>query len=293
MPSVLIVGGDSQIGRALSADLPGLGWSATATTRRPDAAAHAIRFDLSAPPDAWPELPRADAAVLCAAATRQRDCEDDPAGTARVNRDGAIRLARRLTDAGAFVLLLSTVAVFDGRRPYRRHDEAPCPANAYGRQKAEAEEAVLEDRSAAVLRLSKVMGPDMPLLAHWVAELRNDRAITAFDDAGFAPVSARFVVGLVDRILRCRRHGIYHASGDRDLPYATFAAMLCDALRAPGTLCEVRPSGGAAAAGHTTLDMSLERDLFGVDQPGSEATIRQALNDLCGGGSSDKKAMSV
>ena len=76
-------------------------------------------------------------------------------------------------------------------------------------------------------------------------------------------------------ILRARRPGIYHASGDRDLPYTRLAETMCAALGVPLSLVSVADSGRAAQ--HTTLDMSLERDLFGLLQPASEDAIRDTL----------------
>lgn len=284
MPEVLIVGAQSQIGGALVSALPDKGWSVVSTTRRnqADNAPECLSYDLSAPPSEWPQFPAVEAAVICAAVTSQRACEDDPASSSLVNTEHAVALARQLHEAGTFVLLLSTVAVFDGSLPHQNHESETTPTNAYGRQKAAAEKAVLEAKTAAVLRLSKVMGPEMPLLKQWQSDLAASKPITAFNDVTFAPISTLFVAELIDLILRREQCDIYHASGDEDLPYSEFAGSLCDALKAPHSLCSVQSAHGGAKPVHTTLDMAKERGLFSIEQPVSTETIRQVIHTVSG-----------
>ena len=69
-------------------------------------------------------------------------CEADPDGARKVNVDGTLAVARQLTDAGAFPVLVSTNAVFDGTEPHVPADTPPNPANVYGALKAEAEAGV-------------------------------------------------------------------------------------------------------------------------------------------------------
>ena len=280
MPRVLVVGGQSQIGSALVAALPERGWSVTSTSRQRNAAVanKCFQLDLSISPSAWPAFPSVDAAVLCAAVTSQQVCESNPAASEVVNVDHTIALAKKLSESGTFVLLLSTAVVFDGSRSHRTHDELTNPSNVYGRHKAAAEKAVLAGGTAAVLRLSKVIGPNMPLLKKWMSNLQASKPIIAFSDARFAPIAMTFVVKLIDNILREKRVGVFHASGDRDLPYSSFATMLCDALDVPHSLRTVASSDGKAGVGHTTLDMSIERCLFGVERPSSESAILETLH---------------
>jgi len=65
-------------------------------------------------------------------------------------------VTERLQVQGSFVIFLSSNQVFDGTTPYRHSDEAVCPLNEYGRQKAAFENWLLgRSKPAAILRLTK------------------------------------------------------------------------------------------------------------------------------------------
>ncbi len=279
MSSVLIVGGDGQVGSALVTALPNLGWTVMATTRRetPIPETKSVQLDLSAPPEEWPELPAVETAVICTAMTDQQGCEDNPTASATINRDGPVALACQLNAAGTFVLSLSTVGVFNGSAPQRRHEERPDATITYGQHKAAAERDMLAARTAAVLRPSKVVGPDMPLLKNWISKLRASETITAFSDVTIAPISVPFIVTLIDRILRLKKLGIYQASGDEDVSYVAFANILCKAMKVSPALCEVRAANNISSSQCTTLDMSVEKRLFELGQPSSKGVLRDMI----------------
>jgi dTDP-4-dehydrorhamnose reductase len=250
MARTLVVGADGLIGAALAQrgdDVVGL-------TRRD--------LDLSAPPASWPELPAVDVAFLCAAESRLEACERDPEGTRRVNVTATVELARRLRDRGAFIVFLSSNHVFDGREPHRRHDEAVCPVNAYGRQKAEAETRLNE---GATLRLTKVLSDDAPLFARWRRALGRGEPIVAFDDMAVAPVELAVVVEALEAIARARVPGVYQLSGARDVTYHDLAVALAASLSAAPELVrrESARARGLPASflpRHTTLAPRLPPD---------------------------------
>jgi len=272
-------------------DLAGRGHEVNGTTRRvPGENEKHLFLDLSLPPGDWPELPLVDAAVICTAVTRINECEDDPGGTAVVNLHAPVALAEKLTRQGTMVVFLSTTGVFDFTRPYRRHDEAPSPVSAYGRQKAEAEARILElDGKTAVLRLTKIMGSDMPLLKAWRDDLAAGREITAYEDAFIAPITAAFAARMIYKIVGSEAEGVFHASGDEDIPYAALAEQLVHAMGADLSLVTTAEGGlphypTANAPRYTTLDMSREEEMFGVSAPSSLATMRETAEILASNG---------
>ncbi|MDP6709255.1 MAG: sugar nucleotide-binding protein, partial [Alphaproteobacteria bacterium] len=238
---VLVVGGDSRIGRALVAHLEGLGIEVRATTRRREAPDERRPYlDLADPTASLDALPAAEAVVLTAAIARLGACEDDPFGSARVNVEGTIRVAEAMAARGAQVLLLSTDKVFDGSRPLRHREDGVSPLTEYGRQKALAEAGIrgLGPRGA-ILRLSKVLAPEDPLVGEWVTALAAGQPITPFTDMYLAPVPLDLVCRMVARLLAAGEPGIFHLSGGEDRSYADFAARLGERLGAPSGL--VRP----------------------------------------------------
>lgn len=281
-PAALVVGGDSYIGRELGRRLRDAGWRVWTTTRREPRDPNCLRLDLAGP---LPELPAVDAAVICAARARLVECAKDPAGSRKVNVEGAARLAAALAARGVYPLFLSTDKVFDGLSPQRRRDEAPCARTEYGRQKAEAEAAV-RAAGGSVLRLCKVVSPDLPLIAEWRRALKEGRPIAPFSDMYLAPVPLGHVCRLIERLLAARAPGVYHCTGAEDRSYADLARLMAEAMGADPDLVrpapcdpnlyppEVRPP-------HSTLEMSVEAARFGLGQPAFEAVARELAFTPC------------
>src|SRR5258708_4380464 len=94
--AILVVGGDSMVGRHLADFLRRRGDQVIETSRRAERImAGVVALDLAADPASWPALPPLQGAALCAAVARMQDCARDPAATARVNVTGMVALAQR------------------------------------------------------------------------------------------------------------------------------------------------------------------------------------------------------
>lgn len=273
--SVLVVGADGMIGHALAGRLRADGVEVRGTSRRKGSTAGDLYLDL-ARPETWPDPPPTDAAVLCAAVARLADCERDPHSSRRVNVEGCVELVRRLVGRGAFAVFLSSDKVFDGTTPRRARDDPPSPVTEYGRQKAEAEAGVLA-AGGAVLRLSKVLAPDVGIVARWRANLARGEPVTPFKDMWLAPVPCRLVVETIRHVIAARRPGLYQLSGAEDRSYADLAFRLADLLGADPGL--VRPIAAPVPPLHrprfTTLDMSLEAELWDLAPPAFEDTLAE------------------
>lgn len=283
----LIIGIDGTIGRALGDALAADGGTVYGTTRRDGPAigsSQRLRLDLAAPDAADTPLPQVDVAVFCAAMARFADCREQPDLAHRVNVAGPLALARRLVGAGSRVVLLSTSAVFDGSRPHRREDEAPCPTTAYGWLKAEAEAGFLGFGAAAsVLRLTKVVTPDMPLLAGWMAALSAGRSVEAFADLRFCPLALEDVLDALLAVIRNGDDGgVRHVSGSSDVSYAEAARHLAHSRGADPRL--VRPTLAiehgiqpAEILVHTSLGTSRLSALTGFRPPAPETVLDAAF----------------
>lgn len=220
----LIIGGDSSIGSALSAYWQAEGILHCSSTRNRAAVTRERPYiDLAS--KTWPGLEANcyDAVVFCAAATKLADCEEHPDRTHKINVEAIIDLASFLSLQGSYLLFLSTNQVFDGSRPKCKVSEPVCPISEYGRQKAEAERLILKIPCSAVLRLTKVIHPDLPLLKQWQASLQSGQPIEAFADMYLSPVSLGEVVRRIDDLIRNRESGIFHLSGESDVSYYCFA----------------------------------------------------------------------
>ena len=285
---VLIIGVDSTIGRATAEALVRRGDDVIGTTRRPDATGPGTRIplDLAAPDVAAMNLPAADTAVICAAMARYADCREQPERARAVNVTAPVALARRLAERGTHIVLLSTSAVFDCRSPWVPADRPTAPTSAYGAFKAEAEAAILAlGPMASVLRLTKVIVPDMPLFAGWIAALRRGARVQAFGDLTFSPISARDVVDAIVAVASDKGAGIYQISGAEDISYADAARHFCRRLGQSAALVEpVRATDNgipeSEVAYHTTLDTARLTALTGWTPPRPAAVLDTVLGPM-------------
>jgi dTDP-4-dehydrorhamnose reductase len=248
-PRSLVVGGDSAIGGALSASMRSRGSSVVATSRRSaEAGSGRLHLDLERP-HAWCLPGAIGSAFLCAGRSSFLECERDPAGTRNVNVTATHRLGVALMEAGAFVVLLSTSAVFPGSDPWPDEETPVAPTTAYGAQKAEVERLLLESRwgagRLAIVRLTKVMLPNSPIVQRFASMMTKAEPVDAFSDLFIAPTSIDFVIEALCMIAARRRAGIYHLSGDLEVSYAEFARRLARNLNAEAAVTPTSCKGNA------------------------------------------------
>jgi dTDP-4-dehydrorhamnose reductase len=265
----LVVGADGGIGLPLLARLRADGRTAVGTTRR--GIGDGLHLDLSADPSTWHLPDRVAIAYLCAAVTSIDTCRRDPVGTRVVNVDRTLALATRMRERGAHVVFLSTNQVFDGTVPFRGEADAVCPLTEYGRQKADAEAALLAG-GATVVRFTKVVPPDWPLIHKWRETLTRGEPVEAFSDMVLSPVPLGVAVEALARIGEKRPDGVIHVSGAEDCTYAELARRLAVAMGAdPGLVravaCRERGIPAEAAPAHTALATSRLRRELGLAAP--------------------------
>ncbi len=255
--------------------------AATSLLAVPDAK-NVLHLDLTQPPETWPELPSCRAVVLCAAITSLEQCRANPAGTRLVNVTRTLALLERLAQQGAFVVFISSNLVFDGSKPARQPEEPVCPRTEYGRQKAEAEAALLRLRDqAAIVRLTKVMHPDMPLMRGWIQSLRAGKPISPFQDLVCSPITLDATVGVLTEVATQQRAGLWQLSASADITYAGIAQCLAKSGGFDAALVQpVAAHGGALEhlPPHSTLDPSRAQRELGFELLEPERVIDRVFN---------------
>ena len=268
--SMLVIGADGVLGSKLVASLQErreIVWSSTKSMAK--AGGKSLYLNLS--DVRVVALPSGIAtAVLCAGITSVERCRADPVGTRVINVGNTVALARQLVDAGIFTIFLSTNMVFDGSKPFSKLTDATCPTTEYGRQKVDAENALLElGDLISVVRFSKIAFPQMPLLKNWAIDLIGNRTIHPFYDAVMAPLSVSFALETIYNIAARKFAGITQASANQDISYEQAAMHLADKLHADPKLVEpmsYREVGIAHMPSHTTLNVDRLRYL-GLQSP--------------------------
>jgi dTDP-4-dehydrorhamnose reductase len=152
--TLLVFGGDGQVGRAIAARRPPDGWRLVTASRneaditRADAVTRLV------------SRLQPDAVVNAAAFTAVDDAEAVPRRAHQVNGEGAGIVAAAALRVGAPIIHLSTDYVFDGRasRPWFEDDPVG-PLSVYGVTKEAGEQAVRRIHSGhVILRTSWVFG---------------------------------------------------------------------------------------------------------------------------------------
>jgi dTDP-4-dehydrorhamnose reductase len=190
-----------------------------------------------------------------------------------VNVQNTVALAKTLAAQGTFVVFPSTNLVYDGTVPFRKADDLVCPRTEYGRQKAEAETQLLSlGDSVAIVRFTKIIGPEMPLFRGWMRALRNGEAIHPFSDMVLAPVPLAFAVEVLRRVGSMRLPGILQVSGEKDITYEQVARYIAQRLGVDSDRVQPlswRETGlhPEAVPKHTTLDTTRLRVECGMEPP--------------------------
>lgn len=238
----LVIGGDGTIGAALTAALTAAGEPVIATTRRPECVrADRPLLDLQAGNWAEALTSHYQSAYLCAALSRLQECHDHPARAALVNVERMIALAGWLGERRSFVVFPSSSQVFNGSIARVPAEHPVSPVTVYGQQKAAAETGILGlGYPAAVLRLSKVIHPGMPLFTGWIAALRAGQSITAFTDMAMAPIPLTLAITAMRALAASRHPGLFQLSASEDICYFDVACYIAKRLGVDAAL--VRPA---------------------------------------------------
>jgi len=197
--------------------------------------------------------------------------------------DAVAALTTSLVEQGAFVVFLSTNQVFDGSKPHTESAAALSPRAQYGRQKAEAERFVGQyGNSTAIIRFTKILGPNQPLFRGWSEHLRKGEAIQPFSDMYFSPIPLSCVTSVLRLVLDTRLSGVLQVSGTRDVSYADAARIGAGLMRVSQDLVqpvETREKlpDSEPFPKNTTLDVSRLRADLGVEPPDVEWTIETAF----------------
>jgi dTDP-4-dehydrorhamnose reductase len=251
--NVLVVGADSLIGASIIGFLSERGWNVRGTTRRRENVSPRVQhLDLSDPKMDFDPTPFRNL-VFCASVAGFERCAADPVGTGRINVDATINILKYFSERGTHSVFLSSTAVFDGTKPFYTETDLPAPQSVYGEQKLQVETQVKND-SVAVLRLTKVVYPDLPLLRKWRASLEKGEKISAFVDKTLSPLPLADVCAAIHYLVEEKKTGIHHLGGRREISYFDFAKECF-----PGEERNILPTKGTdeSAPNHSSLRTSL------------------------------------
>lgn len=153
--------------------------------------------------------------IHCAALSRTKDCQQNPALARRINVDVTAGLAELARDI-PFVFL-SSGEVFDGARGWYAETDDVNPINVYGKTKVEAERAVLANPQHTVVRIVLTAGTSLNGDRGFVEEMRriarSGGRVTLFADEYRCPLPAGAIARVLWGLVGRERPGLYHLAG--------------------------------------------------------------------------------
>jgi dTDP-4-dehydrorhamnose reductase len=228
---VLILGGDSVIGAALEKY-----WrcdehiSCYSSTRHKNQVSNCRPYINLERPELFKLERHYDVAILCASESNISKCEFNKEKTRGINVINTYAISKKMSQRNTHVIFLSSNQVFDGTKPFRETRHKTNAISEYGMQKSDAERLISGLKSYSILRLTKVIHNNLPLLSRWHDDLKNGKTIYAFKDMTLSPVDISDVVLKIDYLARNRKKGIFHCSGDADISYYNFAVKYANQL---------------------------------------------------------------
>ncbi|WP_421899992.1 sugar nucleotide-binding protein [Maridesulfovibrio sp.] len=275
----ILVIGDGALGSAIARQAKEFGHELFQTSRKnPDL----IHLDLLNEQE-FTFLPDTDWAVFTAGISGYKECAGDHESRL-VNVERTIELCSTLLKRGTKILFPSSTAVFDGKMSFPTPETTPTPATEYGRQKAEVEKFLRQyPDQTAVVRLTKILDRDTPLIADWLRSLAAEKEITPFSDLTIAPVLFEDAAIACCRIMENGGSGICHCSGPQEISYLEFARNLCVQAGFDCKLISPTSCKGILdfCPEHCGLDSSSTEKFIQFKFPAADQVIKKLIQPRC------------
>lgn len=169
----------------------------------------------------------------------------DPQGAARINVEATARLAALSSELGARFVFASTDLVFAGDAPPYAETDPPRPLSVYGRQKVQAEQAVLGCAGSVVARLPLMYGlPEVhrapSFFLHVTRQLLEGEAPALFTDERRTLLDYASAGRALEQVAHSSLSGIVHLGGPESVSRFELGQALARALGCPAA--RLRPS---------------------------------------------------
>jgi dTDP-4-dehydrorhamnose reductase len=279
---VIVFGATGLIGRHLAVFLRSLDHNVTCVGRR--AGCDAL-YDLASPPQEWQFGFGPGIAYICSSECRLDVCRKNPVETRFVNVDATLALAEKCTRFGFRVVFCSSNQVFSGEIAFHRSDDAYDPRTEYGRQKRDAEQALLSlPGSVAIVRLTKVLSSSFTLFRQWRGASKRKQPIFPIFDLRMAPVDIDSAVDAIAHVGQKGENGVYQVSGRNDIDYETVARYFSQFWGGEHLILPVAAANSPIhfehLPRHTTLDTTRVSVEFGFEAPDPRAVLRGIADDI-------------
>lgn len=191
-------------------------------------------------------------------------CELHPDETRKVNVDGTLNVARACRELGARMIFYSSDYVFDGVKGVYTEEDAVCPINEYGRQKAATEAGVMaQDPRNLVLRTSGAYGWQWEP-KNFVLQIRKNlsegKSMRVASDIRYNPTYVENLAEITVALAEAGASGIFHAVGVEEIVRHEFAVRVAKAFGLDAGLLRPSPAAELGSPTPRPKESSLRTD---------------------------------
>ncbi len=181
------------------------------------------------------ETEQPDFVLNFAAAANPNFCEENPEISRKLNFDLPIAFSNSCQHFGIKFLHCSTDLVFDGKRGDYQETDPVNPISIYGKDKADADQYILEtNKNALVVRLPLMYGitpKKSGFFQNWVKKLQSGEKLFAFTDEYRTAANAERVVQGIRLLIENNETGLFHLGGLENISRFDFATRLSQFLK--------------------------------------------------------------
>lgn len=212
------------------------------------------------------------------------ECERSPELAHEANAVLARNVAEAASRLGVRLIHVSTDHLFDGRRSLYTEDDAPEPLNAYARTKLLAEQWVTNAHPEAIVVRTNFFGWGHRFRQSFsdriISSLRNNEALTMFEDAFFTPILADRLAVSVHRLMGQGKSGVFNVVGDERISRYEFALRLARCFALPEALIRRGRISQANLTVRRPSDMSLDNTKARAALAAGLGTLDEYLDGL-------------
>jgi dTDP-4-dehydrorhamnose reductase len=233
----LLLGGDSLIAKDFENYLINNNYPYLKTSRRNKKINKCIYLDLNTPFIDINSIPFFDikCVFIFASVTSFLHNKDYPTSSFDINCTKISQIILMLSKFTKNFVYISSSSVFNGLKSYPSELDFSLPSSLYGFNKLQAElvlkhSSLFNNFNLAVVRPTKIITLNLPLIHQWFYNLKSNIAIQAATDKIFSPISSIYFSLFLHKLGLNFQSGTFHLSGKSDISYYEFASLLAGNL---------------------------------------------------------------
>ncbi len=226
---ILIIGGDSNIGKSFSSFLKNKKKKFAKTTRRKK---NKFFLDLNRTQNF--KIPKnISAAVIFAYQNNISFCEENYKKAFKINVTNTSSLIEKFLLKKIFVLFISTNLVFNNSKKKRFEKTFKKPVTNYGFMKSICEDKIQNfskinklNNYLSILRISKVLSSDLDPVKSWKKNVEKKKICNVPSDIFCCPIDMDSLNRTIYKILNNSHSGIFHLTGLKEYNYFSLAKKI-------------------------------------------------------------------